>query len=168
MFISIDIQVISVKRVLDHCTSLIGKVRHNNFQSKLMYFTGNNTTWIKKFIFCIQTLHHAFYYQCLIWNIVIIFNLFDIRFNPLKHLKDLNRKSVVYIFRRNKSISIRIFKNVRNMVHHFQLARQHMEYIFFYFPRHCTESCDTSLKLLHVSCSQVRQKNYIQITCISM
>jgi hypothetical protein len=161
MFISIDIQLIFVKCVLDHCTSLIGKVRHNNLQSKLMYFTRNNNTWIKKCIFGIQTLHHAFYYQCLIWNIVIIFNLLDMRFNPLKHLEDLNRKSVVYIFRRNKSLSIRIFKNVRNMVHRFQLARQHMEYIFFYFRRHWTESCDAPLRLLHVSCSQVRHKNFI-------
>jgi hypothetical protein len=161
MFISIDIQLISVKRVLDHCTSLTGKVRHNNFQRKLIYFTGNNTTWIKKCIFGIQTLHSALYYQCLIWIIVIIFNLFYTRFNPLKHLEDLNRKSVVYIFRRNKSISIRILKNVRNMVHRFQLARQHIEYIFFYIRRHWTESCDMPLILLHVSCSQVRHKNFI-------
>jgi hypothetical protein len=112
MFISIDIQLIFVKRALGHCASLTGKVRHNNFQSKLLYFTRNNTTWIKKCVFGIQTLHHAFYYQCLIWNIVIIFNLFDTIFNPLKHLEDLNIKGVVYIFRRNNLISIKILKNV--------------------------------------------------------
>jgi hypothetical protein len=66
MFIFIDIQLISVKRLWDHCAYLFGQVRHNNFQSKLMYFTTNNTTWIKKCVFGIQTLHHTFYYQCLI------------------------------------------------------------------------------------------------------
>jgi hypothetical protein len=115
MFIFIDIQPISIKRLWDHCAYLIGQVRHSNFQSKLMYFTTNNTTWIKKCVFSIQTLHHTFYYQCLIWNIVIIFSLFDKRFNPLKHLEDLNRKSVVYIFRRNNIISI---KNLKNILQH--------------------------------------------------
>jgi hypothetical protein len=109
MFISIDIQLIFV---IDHCTSIIGQVRHSNFQNKFMYFTRNNTTSIKKYVFGIQTLHHAFYYQCLIWNIVIIFSLFDMIFNPLKYIEDPNRKSGVYIFRRNKSISNRIFKSV--------------------------------------------------------
>jgi hypothetical protein len=109
MFIFIDIQLISVKCLWDHCASLIGQVRHNNLQSKLMYFIGNNNTWIKKCVFGIQTLHHTFYYQCLT---VIIFSLFDTRFNPLKHLEDLNRKIVVYIFRTNKSITIRILKVV--------------------------------------------------------
>jgi hypothetical protein len=112
MFIFIDIQLIFVKCLWDHCASFIGQVRYNNFQSKLMYFTINNTTWIKKCVFVIQTLHHTFYYQCLIWNIVIMFSLFDMRFNPLKHLEDLNRKSVVYIFRRNNIISIKFFKNI--------------------------------------------------------
>jgi hypothetical protein len=102
IFISIDIQLISVKRLLDHCTSLIGQVRHSNFQNKLMYFTRNNSTWIKKYVFGIKTLHHAFYYQCLICNIVIIFNLFDMRFNPLKHLEYPNRKKCCINFHRKQ------------------------------------------------------------------
>jgi hypothetical protein len=111
MFIFIDIQLISIKRLWDHCTSFIGQVTYNNFQSKLMYFTTNNTTWIKKCVFGIQILQHTFYDECLIWNIVI-FSLFDMRFNPLKHLEDLNRKRDVYICRINNIISIKILKNI--------------------------------------------------------
>jgi hypothetical protein len=99
---------------------------------------------------------------------VIIFSLLDMGFNPLKNLEDPNRKSVVYIFRGNKLISIRILKNVVQHGSSLSTSKTIHEVHFFHFRRHWIESCDTPLRLLHVSYSQWDTKFHIPITCISV